>query len=107
MKIYDRFETVISWILTVVVAAIIVIALLRLTVTIYSTLVVGALGPLHYQDFEHIFGMIMTLLIALEFNHSIRQTIDRQRSIVQVRTVLLIAILSVSRKFIILEVGSS
>jgi uncharacterized membrane protein (DUF373 family) len=50
-----------------------------------------------------IFGQIMTLLIALEFKHSIVRVIAQQKSIIQVKTVLLIALLAISRKFIILD----
>jgi uncharacterized membrane protein (DUF373 family) len=47
--------------------------------------------------------MIMTLLIALEFNHSIRGVLERRNGIVQVRTVVLIALLALVRKFIIID----
>jgi uncharacterized membrane protein (DUF373 family) len=47
--------------------------------------------------------MIMTVLIALEFNHSLLGVLERRHSIVQVRTVVLIALLAISRKFIILD----
>jgi hypothetical protein len=44
--------------------------------------------------------MIMTLLIAMEFNHSIVQAMDRLHRIIQVKTVVLISILALARKFI-------
>ena len=71
MSFYGRFEQIVSWILTLCIAAIIAIALFRLVVTIFQLLVFGALNPLNHEEFEVIFGMIMTLLIAMEFNHSI------------------------------------
>ena len=45
----------------------------------------------------------MTLLIAMEFKHSIVKVALRKESIIQVKTVILIAILALARKFIILE----
>ena len=45
----------------------------------------------------------MTLLIALEFKHSIIRVALRRESIVQVKTVVLISLLALSRKFIILD----
>jgi uncharacterized membrane protein (DUF373 family) len=69
--------------------------------------VFGALNPLSHQEFEVIFGMIMTLLIAMEFNHSILQTIERLHRIIQVRTVVLISILALVRKFIILNIEAT
>ena len=85
------------------IAVIITIALLRLIVTIFQLLVTGALNPLNHQEFELIFGMIMTLLIAMEFNHSILQTMERLHRIIQVKTVILISILALARKFIVLN----
>jgi hypothetical protein len=83
---YGQFEQIITWILTISIAVIITIALLRLILTIFQLLVIGALNPLNHQEFELIFGMIMTLLIAMEFNHSILQTMERLHRIIQVKT---------------------
>lgn len=47
--------------------------------------------------------MIFTVLIALEFNHSILSVLQRKDSVVRVRTVVLIALLALVRKFIILD----
>jgi uncharacterized membrane protein (DUF373 family) len=104
MSFYRQFEQIITWILTMSIAVIITIALLRLIVTIFQLLVIGALNPLNHQEFELIFGMIMTLLIAMEFNHSILQTMERLHRIIQVKTVILISILALARKFIVLNI---
>lgn len=61
-----------------------------------------------YQRFEHtvfqsLFGEIMTLLIAMEFNHTIHLVAMRRQNIIQVKTVLLIAILALARKVIIMD----
>jgi uncharacterized membrane protein (DUF373 family) len=53
--------------------------------------------------FQSIFGEIMTLLIALEFNHTLRYVVTKHQSIIQTKIVLLIALLAVARKFIILD----
>ena len=66
-------------------------------------LIVDAFNPLDHSVFQTVFGMIMTLLIAMEFKHSIIKVVMRKESIIQVKTVLLIALLALSRKFIILE----
>lgn len=47
--------------------------------------------------------MVMTVLIALELNHSILSVLERSHGIVQVRTVVLIAILALVRKFILID----
>ena len=104
LSFYGQFEQIITWILTISIAIIITIALLRLIVTIFQLLVIGALNPLNHQEFELIFGMIMTLLIAMEFNHSILQTMERLHRVIQVKTVILISILALARKFIVLNI---
>ena len=45
----------------------------------------------------------MTVLIALEFNHAIMSILHRKESIVQLKTVILIALLAMARKFIIID----
>jgi uncharacterized membrane protein (DUF373 family) len=47
------------------------------------------------------------LLIAMEFNHSILQAMDRLHRIIQVKTVVLISILALARKFIILNIEAT
>jgi uncharacterized membrane protein (DUF373 family) len=107
MSFYGRFEQIVSCILTLFIAIIIAIALLRLVVTIFKLLVLGALNPLEHGEFEVIFGMIMTLLIAMEFNHSILQSMERLHRVIQVKTVVLISILALARKFIILNIEAT
>jgi uncharacterized membrane protein (DUF373 family) len=49
----------------------------------------------------------MTLLIALEFNHTLHFVAMREQSIIQIKIVLLIALLALARKFIILKETSA
>jgi uncharacterized membrane protein (DUF373 family) len=104
IDIYEKYEQVVSHGLTGLIAIIVAIAFVRLAVDVYNLLVVGMLDPLDHAVFKKIFGMIMTLLIAMEFKHSIIKVLERKNHVVQVKTVLLIALLALSRKFIILDV---
>src|SRR5438309_9365063 len=63
----------------------------------------GRLDPLDQKVFQNVFGEIMTLLIALEFNHTLQYVVKREQSIIQTKVVLLIALLAVARKFVILD----
>lgn len=103
MSFYERFEQVIALTLSAVIAVIIVISLFQLIRTVVMLLIVDAFSPLDHSVFQTVFGMIMTLLIAMEFKHSIIKVVLRKESIIQVKTVLLIALLALARKFIILE----
>jgi uncharacterized membrane protein (DUF373 family) len=57
--------------------------------------------PSQHEVFQTHFGMIFTVIIALEFKRSVLVVAERQDSIVQVRTVVLLAILAVLRKLIL------
>ncbi len=102
MTFYERFEQIIAIILSAVISVIIAISLLSLiNETIY--LFLFHVDPLSHQVFQRLFGMIMTVLIAMEFNHSIIRAVARKEGVIQVKTVVLIAILTLARKFIILD----
>ena len=103
MNHYERFEHVVAFILSVIIALVIALALLQLLTRVVPLLVTGSIDPLDHEVFQGLFGMIMTLLIALEFKHSIIRVALRRESIVQVKTVVLIALLALSRKFIVLD----
>ena len=107
MSVYERFEQVVVLVLSAVIAIIVVIALWRLISGVYSLLVVTALDPLDHAVFQATFGMIMTLLIAIEFKHSIIQVLRRRDHIIQVDAVILIAQLTLARKFIIFDLKST
>lgn len=104
MSLYERFEQAIAVVLSAVIAVIIVASLLQLMRVVWSLLIVDAFNPLDHKVFQTVFGMIMTLLIAMEFKHSIVRVAMRHDSIIQVKTVILIALIALSRKFVILDV---
>jgi uncharacterized membrane protein (DUF373 family) len=104
MTAYERFEQIVAFALSLVIAVVIVIALLQLMLNVLPLVLGGALDPLDHGVFQALFGMIMTLLIAMEFKHSIIRVALRRESIIQVKTVVLVALLALSRKFVILDV---
>jgi uncharacterized membrane protein (DUF373 family) len=103
LSFYERFEQVVALVLASLIAVIIAVATWDLAKEVLVLVGEGLLHPLDYPVFQVIFGQIMTLLIALEFKHSIVRVIAQQQSIIQVKTVVLIALLAISRKFIILD----
>ena len=107
MNLYERFEQVVAFILALFIAIIIVLSLVRLFVSALPLLLGGVLDPLTPQTFSRLFGMIMTVLIAMEFKHSIIRVALRKDSIIQVKTVMLIALLALGRKFIILDTSKT
>jgi uncharacterized membrane protein (DUF373 family) len=107
MTAYERFEHIVAFLLSGVIAMLIVLALVQLFVRLVPLLATGALDPLDHAVFQGLFGTVMTLLIALEFKHSIVRVAMRRESIVQVKTVVLIALLALSRKFVILDTSTT
>jgi uncharacterized membrane protein (DUF373 family) len=103
LSLYQRFEALVGFALTLVIAAVILVALYRLIVGVASTLVLRSLNPLDHEVFQIVFGDIMTVLIALEFNHTLRYVIMREIGIIQARTVILIALLALARKVIVID----
>jgi len=106
LTFYERFEQLVAIILSFVIAIVVVVALWELVAHVAELLLSGTLDPLNHEGFQKVFGMIMTLLIAMEFKHSIIRVIDRHESIIQVKTVLLIAMLALARKFIIIDTAT-
>ncbi len=103
MSLYERFEHIVAIVLSLVIAVVIAIALIQLLVRVLPLVLSGAVDPLDYEVFQALFGMVMTLLIAMEFKHSIIRVALRSESIVQVKTVVLISLIALSRKFVILD----
>jgi uncharacterized membrane protein (DUF373 family) len=104
---YERFEQIISLVLTALIAAVIVASVVQLAIRILILLASGVIDPADHTVFQTIFGMIVTVLIALEFNHSLVGVVKRKHGIVQVRTVILIALLALVRKFMLIEINQT
>jgi uncharacterized membrane protein (DUF373 family) len=100
---YQRFETGVGLILTLVIAAVVLVALYRLVVGVFDTLVLQALNPLDHGVFQKVFGDILTVLIALEFNHTLQVVLARERGAIQIKVVILIALLALVRKLIVVD----
>lgn len=106
MTFYERFERVIALLLSAVITVVIVVSLIQLIRTVFVLLFLEAFNPLEHAVFQTVFGMILTLLIAMEFKHSILRVALRRDTIIQVKTVVLIALIAMSRKFVLLDLGT-
>lgn len=105
LSVYERFEAFVALFLTVIISAVIVVAIGRLLVHVVDTLVLQSLNPLEHGVFQSVFGEILTVLIALEFNHTLQIVITHERGIIQARIVILIALLALVRKVIVTDVS--
>jgi uncharacterized membrane protein (DUF373 family) len=103
LSLYERFEQTVVAILILVIAIIVAIATWQLL--LHTLRLVGShvVDPGDPQAFQSLFGMVLTVLIALEFKHTLLVVKHHRRAIVQVRAVVLIALLALVRRFIILD----
>jgi uncharacterized membrane protein (DUF373 family) len=106
LSAYERFEAFVALVLTLVITAVILVALWRLVFGVVDTLVLRSLNPLEHGVFQAVFGQILTVLIALEFNHTLRYVVTRELGIIQARTVILIAMLALVRKLIVTDLSA-
>jgi len=107
LTLYQKFEHICVLVLTALIAVIIAFALWNLILKIALSILAINFDPTDYAVFQAVFGMIFTVIIALEFKRSLLVLAERRDSIVQVRTVILIALLAVVRKLIILDLSST
>ncbi len=105
LSFYQRFEQVVAVTVTIVISIVVMLALMALIKEAATLLLSLGKAPLGQIPFKSLFGTIMTVLIAMEFKHSIIKVAGRKESIVQVKTVILIALMAMTRKLIILEPG--
>jgi uncharacterized membrane protein (DUF373 family) len=108
LSFYERFEHAIVLVLIALIAIVVVAAVLSLADKILFTLVLGGrIDPTDPSVFQAVFGMIFTVIIALEFKRSLQIVTERKDTVVQVRTVILIAMLAIVRKLIILDMATA
>jgi uncharacterized membrane protein (DUF373 family) len=108
LTLYQRFEHVVILLLTGLIAIVIVFAVWNLALKVMLSLILaGTFDPTDHTVFQAVFGMIFTVIIALEFKRSLLMLTERGDTVVQVRTVILIAMLAVVRKLIILDLTTT
>ena len=108
LTLYEKFEQAVILILTALIAIVTTLAVWNLVVKLVLSVVsVGGLDPTDYGVFQALFGMMFTVIIALEFKRSLVAITGRRYHIIEARTVILIALLAIVRKFLILDLTST
>jgi uncharacterized membrane protein (DUF373 family) len=107
LTFYEKFEHAVILVLTGVIALVIVFALWNLVLKVVVSILEARFDPTDYSVFQALFGMIFTVIIALEFKRSLLVAAERKQSIIQVRTVILLALLAVVRKIMIVDLAST
>jgi uncharacterized membrane protein (DUF373 family) len=108
LSFYNKFEHICILILTALIAIVIALAIWHLALKILLSMIFSdAFDPTDYRVFQTVFGMILTVIIALEFKRSLLVIAERTENVVQVRTVVLIALLAIVRKLLILDLAET
>ncbi|MHB0775064.1 phosphate-starvation-inducible PsiE family protein [Halomonas sp. WWR20] len=103
---YQRFERLVSLTLTIAIGVVVIVALYYLVMHVIELLFVQTRDPFDYRVFQAVFDMILTVLIAMEFNNSIVRTMFERGGFIQVEIVVLIAIMALVRKFMVMDLDS-
>lgn len=107
LSVYEAFERAIVLVLTLLIVMVVASATWRLAAAVLHLVVSSEFDPGNQKVFQSVFGMIFTVIIALEFKHSLLLNLMRQKSIVRVRSIILIAMLAMVRKFIIMDLTNA
>jgi uncharacterized membrane protein (DUF373 family) len=104
--IYEWFEQIVLSILVLIVCLVIVYSLIIVTIKIFEDLVSG-IGFIETAALKDTFGLILTVIILVEFNHSIVLAIRQRSGAIQVRIVVLITIIVLARKLVLLDYAAA
>jgi uncharacterized membrane protein (DUF373 family) len=104
--IYEWFEQIVLSILVLIICLVIVYSLIIATIKIFEDLVSG-IGFIETAALKDTFGLILTVIILVEFNHSIVLAIRQRSGAIQVRIVVLITIMVLARKLVLLDYAAA
>jgi len=104
--IYEWFEQIVLSVLVLIICLVIVYSLIIVTIKIFEDLVSGV-GFIETVALKDTFGLILTVIILVEFNHSIVLAIRQRSGAIQVRIVVLITIIVLARKLVLLDYAAA
>jgi len=105
-NVYEHFEHVVMAIITLAIVAIVIGGVWHLLETLLASFVWESEGVSEHVIFQNIFGIIFTILIALEFKRSLVIVKTSSENVVRVRSIILIAMLATVRRFIVADISS-
>jgi uncharacterized membrane protein (DUF373 family) len=103
---YELFERAASRIVMFFVSVIIVYSIIVMGITLIEQLRLNS-TYLDTESLREVFGSILTILILIEFNHSISLALSTRAGVLQVRPIVLITILVIARKVILLDFSTA
>jgi uncharacterized membrane protein (DUF373 family) len=103
---YAVFERFASRVVMLFVSIIIVYSIILMAITLVEEFRLSS-NYLDNESLKEVFGSILTILILIEFNHSIALALSTRSGILQARPIVLITILVIARKAILLDFATA
>ncbi len=103
---YERFEGVALRYMQLLLAAITLFAMALVTIDLVRDFGLGE-AFMEKEVLQDTFGSILIVLILLEFNHSVHIAVKHRTGAIQVRMVVLIAVLVIARKLMLLDYAAA
>lgn len=101
-ELYTRFELIVSGVLLFFISIVILYSIGSLAVTLFKDLISGV----HFDEpagLKDSLGLILNILILIEFNHSIVLSMRERAGVLQVRVIVMITIIVIARKIILMD----
>ena len=106
LKPYEWFELVASRVVMLLVAIVIVYSIILIVITLFNQIAYDRAFT-DITALKDVFGSILTVLILVEFNHSIAMSLRRKSVVLLARYIVLLTIMVVARKIILLDFSSA
>jgi uncharacterized membrane protein (DUF373 family) len=99
---YELFERVALRAVQVLLGLMTVYAIVLVVIGVATDVTLGT-GFMEKAVLQDTFGSILTILILLEFNHSVQVAVSHRSGALQVRIIVLITVLVIARKLMLLD----
>jgi len=106
LGLYERFEQVALRFIQLLLALITAYAIVLVVIEVAHDVTLGT-GFMEKEVLQDTFGSILTVLILLEFNHSVHVAVSQRSGAIQVRIVVLITVLVIARKLMLLDYATT
>ncbi len=103
-SVYELFEHAVMVVMATLIMLVVAFATWHLVVQVVHLLLGGKLDPADPDVFRDLFGMFFTVLIALEFRRSFLLVTGSEKSVVRVRSIILVGMLATVRRLIVLDI---
>jgi uncharacterized membrane protein (DUF373 family) len=103
---YEMFEGLVSRLVMIVLSLLTLYALVAAGIELATDLRLGA-DFVEKELLQDTFGSILTVLILLEFTHSVYTSIKQRSVVIEARAIVLIAVIVVARKLILVDFKSA